>query len=135
MAGSHRNYRRNSPPSACVGPGGCLPLPLPPPLPQPRPSFTVGLLPEISQAGTGDLESGGIRPLRAEANLQRVRLEGEQARIEGPMMEGTVDEAVAWVVGAILMLEPDVRSVEDREDILHTDEGLHATNQGAWPAA
>jgi hypothetical protein len=41
----------------------------------------------------------GIRPAGSAMQAQRVRLDGEETRIEGPVMDGTEDETVPGVVG------------------------------------
>src|SRR5262249_54407286 len=96
-----------------------------PVLPVPRERLWVGASRQVGETRMREPQRPSIRPVGSAMQAQRVRLDGEETRIEGPVMDGAEDETVPGVVGPPCVFRPQVGSIQR----LHEAEITHGTPQ------
>src|SRR6516162_2264682 len=93
-------------------------------VPGPTQRIGVGPIPKVVERLVRELEPARLVGIAQDDNPRRLRLDSEQARIEGSMMRGAEDEAVPRVVGPVFVLRAKVGGVQQFENVEPADRTL-----------
>jgi hypothetical protein len=85
----------------------------------------VGVLRQVGEIHVTESQCLGIRPAGSAMQAPRVRLDGEETRIEGSVMDGAEDETVPEVIGPPGVFRPQMGGIQR----LHEVEITHGAAQ------